>query len=71
MDSRRIERWGEGFRWFDLKRQGLGVKRDDTGTNHVAAVINNVWTIASTDPKWVIKIPKQEIDANPLCKQNP
>lgn len=71
MDSRRIELWGEGFRWFDLKRLGLGVKRDDTGTNHVAAVINNVWTIASTDPKWVIKIPKQEIDANPLCKQNP
>lgn len=71
MDSRRIELWGEGFRWFDLKRLGLGVKRNDPNSNHVASVINSVYEISSSDPKWQFKIPKQEIDSNPLCKQNP
>lgn len=31
MTHRRIELWGEGFRWFDLKR--LGLPLDRTGSN--------------------------------------
>ena len=27
MTHRRIELWGEGFRWFDLKRLGLPLDR--------------------------------------------
>lgn len=71
MDSRRIELWGEGFRWFDLKRLNQPLKRDDPGTNHVATVIGNLWSAEASDPRWVLKIPKQELDANPLAKQNP
>ncbi len=71
MDSRRIELWGEGFRWFDLKRLNQGLVRNDTGSNHVSTVVNSVFTVPSTDPRWLFKIPQQEIDSNPLCKQNP
>jgi hypothetical protein len=71
MDSRRIELWGEGFRWFDLKRLNQNLKRDDVGSNHVSTVVNSVFNIANTDPRWNLKIPRQELDANSLCKQNP
>lgn len=78
MNSRRLELWGEGFRWFDLKRLNLPVERDKmngvavpaASVNHVASVINSTYTIANTDPRWQFKIPRQEIDSNPLCKQN-
>ena len=71
MDSRRIELWGEGFRWFDLKRLNQDLVRNDLGSNHDTNVVNNVFFVAKTDPRWLLKIPKQELDANPLCKQNP
>ena len=71
MDSRRIELWGEGFRWFDLKRLNEDLVRGDVGSNHDTNVVNGVFFIAKTDPRWNLKIPRQELDANPLCKQNP
>ena len=67
--NRRIELWGEGFRFFDLKR--LGQKLDRTGANHNTTVINNVYTIEASSPKWQWVIPQAEINANPLCVQNP
>jgi ATP-dependent protease ClpP protease subunit len=78
MNSRRLELWGEGFRWFDLKRLNLPVERNrmngvtvpTANVNHVASVINSTYIIANTDPRWQFKIPRQEIDSNPLCKQN-
>ena len=71
MDSRRIELWGEGFRWFDLKRLNLPLVRNNLGSNHIGSVINSVFEVPSTDKRWIFKIPRQEIDANPLCEQNP
>lgn len=71
MNSRRIELWGEGFRWFDLRRLDLPVKRNDPGSNHITSVLTNVFVISKDDPKWSFKIPRDELDANPLCKQNP
>ena len=67
--NRRIELWGEGFRFFDLKR--LNQKLDRTGANHNATVINNVYTIEANSNKWEWLIPQDEINANPLCVQNP
>ncbi|MEG0929727.1 RagB/SusD family nutrient uptake outer membrane protein [Algoriella sp.] len=67
--QRRAELWGEGFRWFDLKRQGR--KLDRTGANHSSTVTNGVMTVESTDSRWQWLIPQSEINANPLCKQNP
>lgn len=79
LNSRRLELWGEGFRWFDLKRLNLPLERNKfngvavpaANVNHVASVINSTYTIDATNPKWQFKVPRQEIDANPLCKQNP
>lgn len=67
--NRRIELWGEGFRFFDLKR--LGQKLDRTGANQVTTVINNVYTIEPTDNRWQWVIPVAEINSNPLLEQNP
>lgn len=71
MNSRRLELWGEGFRWFDLKRLNQNLVRNATGSNHVASVINSLYTVSNTDPRWQFKIPRFELNANPLCKQNP
>jgi len=69
LNSRRLELWGEGFRFLDLKRLDQGLDR--TGSNHNANVINNVFTVSNTDNKWQWLIPRDEIIANPLIEQNP
>ena len=67
--NRRIELWGEGFRFFDLKRLGLPLNRKDANQN--TTVINNLYTIEPNDPRWQWLIPRQEINSNPLIEQNP
>lgn len=67
--NRRLELWGEGFRFFDLKR--LNQKLDRTGANQNATVINNVYTIDAGDLRWQWMIPQAEINSNPLITQNP
>lgn len=66
---RRIELWGEGFRFFDLKRTNAPLNRRNTGA--VAAVINNVWELPANDLRWTWVIPRSELNSNPLCEQNP
>ena len=58
---RRIELWGEGHRFLDLKR--LNMDLDRTGANHVATV-SQVMTLPATDKKWKFAIPTEEINAN-------
>ena len=69
MDHRRIELWGEGFRWLDLKR--LNLPLDRTGSNHKKSTTNGVLEVAPDDKRWIWAIPQDEIDANPLIEQNP
>ncbi len=70
MDSRRLELWGEGHRFLDLKR--LNMDLDRRGANHNDVVTNNVLFIPATDSRWSWLIPQEEIDAsNGLVKQNP
>lgn len=59
---RRIELWGEGFRFFDLKRQELPLDR--TNANHLPNLIGNAIKIPANDSRWVWKIPIREINAN-------
>lgn len=68
LNSRRIELWGEGFRFLDLKR--LNKALDRTGSNFNATVINNVSSVVAGDKRWTYLIPQSEINANPLCEQN-
>ena len=67
MNSRRVELWGEGFRFFDLKRLNLALDR--TGSNHNSALAV-VTSVSANDNLWQWLIPQAEINANPLIKQN-
>ncbi|MDY3350782.1 RagB/SusD family nutrient uptake outer membrane protein [Riemerella anatipestifer] len=68
LDSRRIELWGEGFRFLDLKRLNQPLNR--TGSNHNSVVVNNVFEVSAGDSRWTFLIPRRELNANPLIKQN-
>jgi hypothetical protein len=67
--QRRCELWGEGFRFFDLKRLNLDLNRADLG--HTTSLWNAAGYFPAGDKNFVFLIPKQEIDANPLMVQNP
>ena len=59
--QRRIELWGEGFAYYDLKRNGLGVVRKYEGTNHP------VWgqiDYPAHDNTWNFQIPRSEMQNN-------
>ncbi|MFH7000073.1 RagB/SusD family nutrient uptake outer membrane protein [Flavobacterium sp. FlaQc-57] len=66
--QRRIELWGEGFRFYDLKRTNSALDR--TGANHDSAITNGVMSVPPTDKRWQWLIPRAEINANPLVTQN-
>lgn len=67
MTQRRIELWGEGFRWLDLKR--LNLPLDRTNSNFDESFCR-VLTVPAGDPLWQYAIPKEERDANPLMEKN-
>ena len=67
LTQRRIELWGEGFRFTDLKRLNMDLDRRDS--NHDEAVSQTMYVPAG-DKKWEIVISQTEMDANPLMEQN-
>jgi starch-binding outer membrane protein, SusD/RagB family len=67
--SRRIELWGEGFRFTDLKRQNLPMSRAGI-PNHLTALIQVV-TVPAGDKLWEWLFPQDEINANAQLVQNP
>ena len=69
MIQRRVELWGEGFRWYDLKR--LNLPLDRTGSNQSTTYTNGIMEIPADANSWTWPIPKDEIDANDLMEQNP
>lgn len=59
--QRRIELWGEGFAYFDLRRNGLGCVRNYEGSNHP------VWGLKdypAHDNLWRFQIPRTEMQNN-------
>ncbi len=68
MIQRRVELWGEGFRFLDLKRLNLPLNRN--GANHVASVAT-VLDIPAGDPKWQWLFPQNELNYNDKIVQNP
>jgi hypothetical protein len=68
MLQRRVELWGEGFRFFDLKRLNLPLNRN--GANHVTSQASKM-DVAAGDKEWQWLIPQDEINANPKMVQNP
>lgn len=66
---RRADLWGEGQRFFDIKRLNIALDRRDLG--HNSALWNAASNFAPGDKNFVFLIPQQEMDANPLMVQNP
>jgi hypothetical protein len=69
--QRRIELWGEGTAWFDLKRLKKPLMRDYAGTNHAAFGRTNE---PAEGNRFRFQLPLDEINANPNISdadQNP
>lgn len=69
MIQRRVELWGEGFRFLDLKR--LNQALDRRGANHNASLAGNVLEVPAGDVRWDWLIPIEEMNTNPNMVQNP
>lgn len=65
---RRVELWGEGHRFLDLKRTNAPLNRN--GTNAIASIAL-LYDVAPGDVRWEFLIPRREINANPAVTQNP
>ena len=59
--QRRIELWGEGFEFMDIRRNGLGIDRKYQGSNHLVA---NQFTFPAHDLSWNFQIPLSELQNN-------
>ncbi len=69
--QRRIELWGEGFAYYDLKRLNKGIDRTYAGNNHLPGYDIKV---DAHDVRWIYQIPLSEIQENTLINhedQNP
>ena len=68
--QRRIELWGEGFRFYDLKRTNSDLNR--RGGNHNASYAGNVLDIPAGDKRWQYLLPQDEIiNTDGVVEQNP
>jgi hypothetical protein len=69
MIQRRVELWGEGFRFYDLKR--LNAPLDRSGANHNASLAG-VLAVPAGDIRWQFLIPQSELNnTNGVVVQNP
>ena len=59
---KKIELWGEGNEFFDMKRHNEALERNYTGTNHPTF---GRFNIPAGDPRFNFQIPQIELDANP------
>ena len=69
--QRRIELWGEGFAWFDMKRWGVPLQRDYNGSNHTAQGLLNIEAEAD---EFRFQLPEDEMKINTVLTdsdQNP
>lgn len=67
--QRRIELWGEGFRFLDLKRLNQPLNRTVV-PNFVSASVSGLMEVPAGDKRWECLFPRAELDANPNIVQN-
>ncbi len=65
--QRRIELWGEGFSYYDLKRLNKGIDRTYAGNNHLPSYDIKV---DAQDVRWIYQIPLSEIQENKLISED-
>lgn len=66
--QKRIELWGEGFAFYDMKRWSLPLQRQYEGTDHTTA--GTPHNYPANSPKFNFQIPIAEINTNKI-EQNP
>jgi hypothetical protein len=66
---RRVELWGEGFRFTDLKRMNAPLDRNGI-PNHIASLIR-IYTVPAGDKQWEWLFPQDEMNQNKKIEQNP
>lgn len=69
MFHRRVELWGEGFRWFDLKRTNEPLNRNLAPNTN--PTISLVMDVPAGDKQWQWLFPQDELNTNPKIEQNP
>ena len=69
MFHRRVELWGEGFRFLDLKRLALALNRNGI-PNHLAVLVS-IYDVAPDDVRWEWLFPQDELNTNLSIVQNP
>lgn len=69
MFHRRVELWGEGFRWLDLKRTNAPLDRNTAPNTNPAIALT--LSIPAGDKQWQWLFPQDEINTNPNLQQNP
>jgi hypothetical protein len=62
--QRRIELWGEGFRYFDVRRTATGIVRDYEGSNHNYELMTIAADVPAHHKLWVFQIPQREMQEN-------
>lgn len=67
--QRRIELWGEGFRFLDLKRLNQPLNRSAV-PNYVSGSVGGLMDVPAGDKRWEFLFPRAELDANPEIVQN-
>lgn len=68
--NKRIELWGEGFEFFDMKRNNVALLRNYAGSNHTS--LGNPHNYEAGSAKFVFQIPQAEINTNStITSQNP
>lgn len=67
--QRRIELWGEGFRFTDLKRMNLPLNRN--GATNISSAVVVLFEVPAGDKQWEFLIPRRELNANKAIVQNP
>ena len=65
--QRRIELWGEGFSFFDMKRLNKSVNRSYSGNNYQAACAIDV---PAGDKRWTYQIPQKEMQENSMLSDS-
>lgn len=66
---RRVELWGEGFRFTDLKRMNAPLNRN--GSTNIQNSVVVLFDMPAGDKQWEFLIPRRELNANKAIEQNP
>lgn len=66
---RRVELWGEGFRFTDLKRLNAPLNRN--GATNINSAVVVIFDVPAGDKQWEWLIPRRELNANKAIEQNP